>query len=134
MWKTWPILFIAAMIAAGTALAAEEEKPVASAERGKKIYDKLCIYCHRIDAKESKVGASGMAGVFDRRDEAWLDQWLKNPTEFSKQDEVAKAISNSYPYNMMMPTLPAMQQDENRADVIEYLKTLSAGKTEASAQ
>ncbi|MDX8410667.1 MAG: cytochrome c [Mariprofundaceae bacterium] len=125
------ILLAAAMIVAASACAAKE-KAAASAERGKDIYDNLCIHCHRTDSQLSKVGASGLAGVANRRDAAWLVQWLKNPAGFSKQDEVAKAVTNSYPYNMPMPALPLMQQDESRADVIEYLKTLSNGEAEAA--
>jgi len=122
----------AAMIVATSAFAADEKKPEASAERGKEIFDKLCIYCHRTDSQVSKVGASGMAGVTTRRDAQWLDQWLKNPTEFSKQDEVARAVTNSYKFNMAMPALPMMQQDESRADVIKYLNMLSSPEAEAA--
>jgi len=131
MRKLGLMTLLAVMLVATSAFAADEEKPAASAERGKEIFDKLCIYCHRTDSQVSKVGASGMAGVTTRRDTEWLDQWLKNPAEFSKRDEVARAVTNSYQYNMAMPTLPMMQQDESRADVIKYLNMLSSPEAEA---
>lgn len=127
------IAFMAWALAAPAAFAAEpEEQPVASAERGQEIFEKLCVHCHRTDGHVSKTGASGMAGVTARRDAGWLDNWLKNPAEFAKEDEVARAIANSYKFGMAMPALSLMQEADKRADVIEYLKTLTREEAKAA--
>jgi len=110
--------------------AAEAEKsaatqaPVADAKHGEKIFNSICIHCHRTDYEASAVGAPGLRDVLDRHDEAWLFQWIGNPTEFAKKDETAKALSKSNPYGLVMPTIPEMADPQNRYDVIEFLKTL----------
>ncbi|MDQ6987988.1 MAG: cytochrome c [Mariprofundaceae bacterium] len=110
--------------------AAEAEKTattkvlVGDAKHGEKIFNSICIHCHRTDHEASAVGAPGLRDVLDRHDEAWLFQWIAGPAEFSKKDETAKALTESNPYGLVMPTLPEMADPQNRYDVIEFLKTL----------
>ncbi len=97
---------------------------VPSAERGKVFFDKICSHCHNASHETSPVGAPGLKGVLDRHDEAWLNQWIKSPETFAKRDETAKDLIESNKFGLAMPTIPAMQDKHNRADIIAFLKTL----------
>ena len=103
-------------------LAAEEFTP--DAARGGKVFKAICAHCHNITYDESRVGAPGLKGVLERHDEAWLDQWLKSPEAFAKVDEAAATLLGSNRYGLKMPTLPEMQDEKKRADMIAYLETL----------
>lgn len=92
------------------------------AERGKVIYEQVCAYCHRLDYDE-KFGP-GLKGITERVTIEWLDAWLKDPNALIKTDEYAKSIHESNEYGMAMPPIPAMTDDQKRADVIEFMKTL----------
>ena len=105
-------------------MAEETESTGPSAVRGALTFDSICAHCHLITYEESRVGAPGLKGVLDRHDVKWLHQWLKGPEAFAKIDDTAKALIGSNKYGMKMPTFPEMQDDQRRADVIEYLKTL----------
>ncbi|OIO74339.1 MAG: hypothetical protein COS35_04790 [Zetaproteobacteria bacterium CG02_land_8_20_14_3_00_50_9] len=95
----------------------------ADAAEGEKIYKAVCIHCHMSDGYEEKFGP-GLKDIMQRVDVAWVDQWLKNPAEMLKTDEYAKSLRETNAFDFSMPTLPDMQDDEKRANVIEYLKTL----------
>ena len=106
-------------------LAAEESggfKP--DAARGAKTFESICAHCHLTTYDESRIGAPGLMGVLDRHDAKWIDQWLSGPEAFAKVNETARDILGSNKYGVKMPTFPEMQDSKNRADVIEYLKTL----------
>ncbi len=94
----------------------------ADAARGKKIFDEVCAHCHRTDDQD-KIGP-GLAGVVERVPPEKLDAWLKDPTRMVKEDEYFRELRNANRYGIVMPPIPAMQDPEKRADVIEYLKTL----------
>ncbi len=91
---------------------------------GKNLFESLCSSCHTTTRKNSIVGARGQQGVLERFDEAWLDQWLKSPEGFAKTDVAASNLIKSNRFGLVMPTLPAMQDAQQRAVLIEYLKTL----------
>ena len=99
----------------------------ADAAKGKKLFTK-CKACHNVDAPKNKVGPH-LVGIVGRNagaadgytkyskaikdsgivwDEANLDKWLTNP----------KAM---YPKTKMI--YPGLKKAEDRAHVIEYLKT-----------
>jgi len=102
----------------------ETEAFVASPERGKAIFSSLCSHCHQTNYDESSIGAPGLQSVLERYDETWLSDWLKGPEAFAKVNVAAKDLISSNKFGLAMPTLPAMQDDEKRADTIAYLKTL----------
>jgi len=91
---------------------------------GEKIFKAYCAHCHNSSDKESRVGAPGLKDVLSRHDEAWINQWIKSPETLVKTDHKALQISKSNRFGLTMPTLPAMQEEQNRRDVIAYLKTL----------
>ncbi len=105
---------------------AAAEPLTGNAESGKALFDTICAHCHKTNYDESRIGAPGLQGVLERHGEAWLDEWIKSPEAFSKTDETAKALISSNQFGLAMPTLPAMQDDQKRADIIAYLKTLAA--------
>ena len=99
----------------------------ADAVKGKKIFTK-CKACHNADALKHKIGPH-LVGIVGRKagtadgytkyskaikdsgivwDEANLDKWLAGP-------------KTMYPGTKMI--YPGLKKAEDRADVIEYLKT-----------
>lgn len=113
----------------GSTAAAEAASPqpapiVGRAEAGRKIYENICSHCHRLDYEASEVGAPGLRDVTNRHDVEWINQWITSPRAFAKIDPSAKALVASNPYGLTMPTLPEMQDPQNRADIIAFLKTL----------
>jgi len=99
----------------------------ADSAKGKKLFTK-CKACHNADAPKNKVGPY-LVGIVGRKagtadgytkyskaikdsgivwDEANLDKWLTNP-------------KGMYPGTKMI--YPGLKKAEDRADVIEYLKT-----------
>ena len=110
--RIFSCLLLCCMMSTSEVLAAD----VAS---GKLIFDKVCAYCHAADGKGA-IGPS-LIGIGERRDAAWLHLWLKNPREMIKNDANAKVVRGNSKYNMTMPALPDMQDDEKRSNVIAYL-------------
>jgi len=106
-------------------LADEVESPVGDAKHGENIYKTICIQCHSTDSETSPVGAIGLRNALKRHDEAWLSEWLASPAEFAKKDKKAKTLTESNPYGLVMPTIPAMADEKNRRDVIAFMKTLA---------
>jgi Cytochrome c2 len=102
--------------------AAAADLPEGDAGRGKMIYEQVCAYCHRLDYDEKF--APGLQGITERVSLEWLDTWLKNPNALIAKDEYAKALHDSNEYGMAMPPIPDMKDDQKRADIIEFLKTL----------
>jgi len=94
----------------------------ANIEEGKKIFDQLCIHCHKSNYDE-KFGP-GLAGIMERRDAEWVDRFLKDPAEMIKSDEYAQTLKEGNKYDLTMPALPQMRDADKRASVIEYLKTI----------
>jgi len=101
-----------------------EEVAQPDAGHGKVIFETVCIHCHRADYESSAVGAPGLKGVFERHDAAWIETWISGPEAFSKTNSDAKDLIGSNPYGLIMPTLPEMQIEKNRQDIMEYLKSL----------
>jgi len=117
-------------IAAKSEQAAEnraEAETAANLEHGKEIFRNICIHCHRTDHEASAVAAPGLRDVMERHTPEWEDKWLTSPAAFAKKDETARALVEANPYSLTMPTLPEMQDPQNRKDVIEFLKTLKGG-------
>ena len=84
----------------------------ADAEKGKAVFEDNCAVCHNADSDEKKMGP-GLKGLF-KHDK------LKNgkkPTEAN-----VKAIINAGGNGM--PAYSDMLSDEERDNVIAYLKTL----------
>ncbi len=100
-----------------------EESHGALLKKGEKIFHEVCVRCHTAEV-EGKLGP-GLKGIGQRRDDAWLDAWIKSPKALiDSGDSYARQLREENRYDLTMPTLPLMQKDENRKAVIAYLKTL----------
>jgi cytochrome c len=99
-----------ALLFAGTQIFAAP--PAGDAEKGKAVFEDNCAVCHNADSDEKKTGP-GLKGLF-KHDK------LKNgkkPTEAT-----VKAVINAGGNGM--PSYSDMLSDEERDNVIAYLKTL----------
>jgi len=96
------------------------------AAHGQQIFATICSHCHHTDFTDSAVGAPGLMDVLDRHDAAWINEWISGPEAFSKKDEKASALVAANPFGLIMPTFPEMQIEQNRLDIIAYLKTLKS--------
>ena len=92
------------------------------AAHGRRIFEQICAHCHET-THEEKIGP-GLADVLARVPEPKLDAWLANPPEMARKDPYFRRLRETNRWGMVMPRLPAMQDAQNRADVIAYLKTL----------
>jgi len=101
-----------------------EEVLSPDALRGKVVFESICIHCHHRSYDISAVGAPGLKSVLERRSVKWIDTWLSAPEAFSKVNVQAKELIEANPYGLIMPAIPEMQEEKNRYDMIEYLKTL----------
>jgi cytochrome c5 len=113
-----------------------EEKPVSTEpiqlentiqkqiETGNKLFKSICVHCHNTTYEESRIGAPGLKGVLERHNEAWLNHWIKSPETLAQTDVAARDLIDSNRFGLACPTLPTVQDGHNRADIIEFLKTL----------
>ncbi|HEB71716.1 MAG TPA: c-type cytochrome [Nitrospirae bacterium] len=86
---------------------------------GAKIFKKKCKTCHRL-SDGTKVGP-GLAGVTSRRTNEWLHKWLTNPKAMIKKgDPIAVKLKKKY--KKQMRTYKLMQDEENRENIIAFLK------------
>ena len=124
MKRTYAMLGIAAMMAAGAVLAQDTEKApakkkgangasAAAVAHGKEVFEKKCAVCHYADNDQKKIGP-GLKGLSKRgtftvnnnkvNDEA-LKTWIENGD------------------NLMPPFKDVLEPNEIK-DVIAYVKTL----------
>ncbi|MDQ6974519.1 MAG: c-type cytochrome, partial [Mariprofundaceae bacterium] len=67
--------------------------------QGKQIFQSICVHCHVIGEKKF---APDLTGIGKRRDIAWLNAWLKNPSELLKHDRYAQALLGKNKYGIHM--------------------------------
>lgn len=112
-------LAAAATLTAGLALSAFAQPPV---EQGKQVFDQKCVGCHTI-GQGDRVGPD-LKGVTQRRDRAWLEQWISAPDRMIGQgDPIARELLSKY--KTPMPNL-GLTRDQVLA-VISYIEAASAG-------
>ena len=97
----------ATLLMAGSAMAADK----GDAAKGKEVFEQ-CGVCHNIDSPDKKVGPS-LQGLYKKPN-------LKNGKPVT--DANVKAIVNAGGNGM--PAYADMLSDEERADLIAYLKTI----------
>jgi mono/diheme cytochrome c family protein len=88
------------------------------AAKGEVKYNAVCTACHM--AEKRMIGPA-LAGVYERRNAAWVMNMLKNPTEMIQKDPIAIALLKEYNNAIMINN--NLTDDETRA-VAEYLRTL----------
>ena len=90
----------------------------AMAEEGELIFKQKCTACHMPDRK--LIGPA-MAGIYKRRNPAWVMNMILNPTEMLGKDETAKALLKEY--NNVMMLNQNLTKKETRA-LAEYFRIL----------
>ncbi|MBC7928022.1 MAG: cytochrome c [Bryobacteraceae bacterium] len=102
-------LFSILLLAAGVAVAANEK--AGDVEKGKETFEQ-CGACHNVDSPDKKMGPS-LQGLYKK-------EKLKNGKAVT--DASVKAIINQGGNGM--PAYADLLTDEERADVLAYLKTI----------
>ena len=81
---------------------------------GKQAFESKCLACHSIG--EGKKLGPDLAGVTQRRSDAWLARWLKEPEKMLQTDADAKAMLKEY------NNLPMPNQSLGDAEIRQYIK------------
>jgi cytochrome c len=92
--------------------AASDEKKAGDAEKGKAVFAQQCVMCHNATTNEKKMGP-GLKGLF-KKDK------LANGKKATEQNIRAQVDAGGNG----MPAYKDMLSDEERNDLIAYLKTL----------
>ena len=83
-------LLLAAMAGSGEAATPDQQ-----VQQGQTLFQERCIACHTI-GQGDRVGPD-LAGVFSRRDHAWLVRWIAAPDRMlAEGDPTAKAMLDKY--------------------------------------
>ncbi|RIV67649.1 c-type cytochrome [Flagellimonas aequoris] len=90
----------------------------ALAEKGKGIYEQMCLACHRIGKKFIGPPPNG---VLERRTPEWVMNMILNPQEMVQQDPLAKDLLQEFNGSPM--SNQGLTEDQARA-VLEYFRTL----------
>lgn len=85
-----------------------------AAAQGKLDFESKCLACHTVGGGK-KVGPD-LAGVTQRRSDAWLARWLKEPEKMLETDADAKAMLQEY------NNLPMPNQNLNDKEISQYIK------------
>lgn len=109
MKKTLSIFCGVAVIGAG--LMAQDAKVAGNVEKGKEVFEQ-CAACHNVDTDEKKMGPS-LLGLYKH-------EKLKNGKKVT--DASVLAIINAGGNGM--PAYADILSDEEKSDVLAYLKTL----------
>lgn len=110
------ILLANSMVFAGPARIAN----VANIKEGEKLYRTECSGCHQLGQDGE---APNLIGVFVRRTEQWIRDWLKSPKAMiDKGDKVALELASRYSFIMDTPEIPEKQLNK----VLAYIKTTSS--------
>ncbi len=101
-------LALATLLTTGNAVAADK---AGDAKKGKEVFEQ-CSVCHNVDSDEKKMGPA-LKGLYKK-------EKLKNGKKVT--DEAVKAIINAGGNGM--PAYADMLSDDERKDLIAYLKTV----------
>ncbi len=104
------ILAVCAVLAAGSRVLPAAEK--GDAAKGKEVFEAQCGVCHNADSDEKKMGP-GLKGLF-KKDKLTNG---KKPTEANVRSKIDDGGNG-------MPAYKDMLSDQEKDNVIAYLKTL----------
>jgi cytochrome c2 len=108
MQKTVTFLFAGALVLAGSNLYAQK----GDAAKGKEVFDQ-CSVCHNADSTDTKIGP-GLKGLFKKPK---LSTTGKPVTDANVKEKIEEGGNG-------MPAYKDILSDEEKANVIAYLKTL----------
>ena len=90
---------------------------------GKTLFNENCAACHAVTA-EVVVGP-GLKGINERRPEAWVLSWVKNPQKMiASGDQYANELYNKF-NKAPMPAFPF--NDDQIRGILAYIKSTEAG-------
>jgi len=90
----------------------------AMAAEGKKVYDQMCLACHRIGKKFIGPAPNG---ILERRSPEWVMNMIMNPEGMVKDDALAKELLIEFNGSPMANQ--SLTEEQTRA-VLEYFRTL----------
>ncbi|TVQ67909.1 MAG: cytochrome c [Balneolaceae bacterium] len=93
------------------------------AQRGKMIYDNLCIACHQMDAV---VTAPRLRNTANNRSAAFILNYILNPEEMSQRHPVGRQLAGEYPG---VKSRLGIEMEDALA-VLEYLRLAAKGETD----
>lgn len=101
-----------------TSLSLGAQVDQAMAEKGKVVYEKMCLACHK--PTEKFIGPAPK-GILERRSPEWVMNMILNPVEMVQKDPIAMALLKEY--NNAPMADQNLTEEEARA-VLEYFRTL----------
>jgi|SRR5580692_12857236 cytochrome c len=110
MQKSVKLLLAGAMVFTGSGLYAQKG---GDAKAGKEVFENNCSVCHNSDSTEVKMGP-GLKGISKR---AKMTTTGKAPTDANLLEKISTGGNG-------MPAYADILSDEEKANVIAYLKTL----------
>lgn len=90
----------------------------AMADKGKEVYEKMCLACHRVGKKFIGPPPNG---ILERRSPEWVMNMILNPEVMVKEDPLAKELLIEFNGSPMANQ--GLTEEEARA-VLEYFRTL----------
>ena len=108
--STWIALTVAGALTCSLAMGADKKKG-GDSEKGKEVFQQ-CGVCHNADSNEKKMGP-GLKGLFSNEK---MNNG-KKPTEANVRTQVDEGGNG-------MPAYKEMLSDDEKNDLIAYLKTL----------
>lgn len=91
-------------------------------ETGEQLFQSTCSACHSIGG--GRLVGPDLAGVKERRSQAWLEQFIKSPQAMIKSgDAQAVALAEEFS-GMLMPDLP--MSDAQIAQLLRYIEATGA--------
>lgn len=88
------------------------------AAKGEAKYKAVCTACH---LPTKKLIGPALAGVYERRNTAWVLNMIINPTEMIQKDPIGIALLKEYDNAIMLDS--NLSEEDTRA-IAEYLRTL----------
>lgn len=91
---------------------------IASAEKGRQIFEEMCLKCHTIG--EGKRVGPDLLGVTEKRDSVWLTNWIADPEKvIMSGDPIANNLLKEF--KIQMPAYGLSKAEIS--SVISYLET-----------
>ena len=79
------------------------------AKHGKGVFTaRGCNGCHTVG--KGDLSAPDLGGLLERRTQAWVKRWLRDPTTMLQTDDIAKDMLKQY-NNMRMPNLKLSEEE-----------------------
>lgn len=128
--KSFTLLLFFAFTVSGYSQDVDEARQ----KEGKKLYKALCASCHKLD---KKLIGPALGGIEERRENAWLQAWIKNNAELrASGDKDAIAVFEEYNGSNMSAFPQLSDQDVNNilyyTTVGEIKKAPVAGAADGS--